>query len=162
MAIRSQELAPKRRTLAGKADASVVAGSTRSAGTQTMCMSAWTSMPAALGLMTCRLTGCVRGGRETGLERAWLAEEWAWAGGRWCRVRVSATLAGLGKTAGVGREGHRSMHFPQRDQRIEGLRCASPMTGPPPLGPGYETGTRRQWLPGHGPTPVPPRYPKTG
>src|SRR5215471_16779011 len=97
MARRSQELAPKRRTFAGKEAASVVAGGTRSAGTQTMCISAWTSMPAALGLMTCRVTGWLRGGREAGLERAWLAEDLSWTGGRLCRLMVSATFAGWGR-----------------------------------------------------------------
>jgi len=51
------------------------------------------------------------------------------------------------------------MHFPQRDQRIDGCRCESPMTGPPPLGPGYMTGTKHQWVLGHGPTPAPSTIP---
>src|SRR5262245_32621582 len=32
------------------------------------------------------------------------------------------------------------------------------MTGPPPLGPGYMTGTKRQLVLGHGPAPAAPRY----
>src|SRR5262249_45250642 len=155
-------LAPKRRTLAGKAAASVVAGGTRSAGTQTMCISAWTSMPAASGLITCRGTGCVRGGREAGLERAWVAEGVGWAGGGVCRLMVSATFGGWGRRQPAWDErGTAGRHFPQRDQRLDGCRSASPMTGPPPLGPGYDTGRKRQWLLGHGPTPVSPRYPRT-
>ena len=34
------------------------------------------------------------------------------------------------------------------------------MTGSPPLGPGYTTGTKHQWFRGRGPTPVPPPYPR--
>src|SRR5580692_8713468 len=64
MATRSQELAPNWRTFAGKPPASTSAvDGTRSAGTQTMCMSECTSMPAALGLRTSSVTGWSRGGR---------------------------------------------------------------------------------------------------
>ena len=56
--------------------------------------------------------------------------------------------------AGVGQEGNRRLHSPQRDQRIDGYRCESPMTGSPPLGPGYMTGTKHQLVLGHGLTPA--------
>src|SRR5207248_4027775 len=94
IALRSQELAPKRRTFAGSRAASVAAGDTRSAGTQTLCLSEWTSIPAAFGLSTGRVTGCARGGRAAGLDRASFAEDLAWAGGRLCRLMASATLGG--------------------------------------------------------------------
>src|SRR5580658_788798 len=64
MATKSQELAPKRRTLAGNAPASTSADGKRSAGTHTMCISECTSMPAALGLRTSSVTGWSRGGRD--------------------------------------------------------------------------------------------------
>src|SRR5262249_37452326 len=54
MASRSQVLAPKRRTGWGS----------RSAGTQTMCMSECTSMPATWGCWTESATGCSRGEQE--------------------------------------------------------------------------------------------------
>jgi hypothetical protein len=76
--------------------------------------------------------------------------------GSWCRLPCWSGA----KTAGVGQEGNRRLHSPQRDQRIDGYRCESPMTGSPPLGPGYMTGTKRQLVLGHGLTPAAPRYPK--
>src|SRR5687768_1992917 len=47
------------------------------------------------------------------------------------------------------------MHSPQRDQRRGGGRGESPMTGSPPLGPGFMTGTKHQLVLGHGPAPAP-------
>lgn len=54
MATRSQELAPKRRTLSGKPPHALVDGLMLWAGTQPMCMSECTSMPAAFGLRIVR------------------------------------------------------------------------------------------------------------
>src|SRR5262245_35214418 len=92
MAWRSQELAPNRRTCAGKAPGSPsTGGPTHSAGTQTMCMSEWTSMPAAWGLRMVRAGGCARGGRDglgAGLPGA--AERLRW-------LMVSLTLGGWGE-----------------------------------------------------------------
>src|SRR5437899_3457321 len=65
MAVRSQEFAPNWRMFAGKSsDAPSAWGNTRLAGTQTMCMSECTSMPAALGLRTASVTACSRGDRD--------------------------------------------------------------------------------------------------
>jgi hypothetical protein len=50
------------------------------------------------------------------------------------------------------------MQSPQRDQRIKGYGCESPITGSPPLGPGYGTGTKHHHFNGHGPAPVAPTY----
>src|SRR5260221_3155891 len=67
MASRSQELAPSLRTFAGKpVDALAASGAMASAGTQTMCMSECTSMPAACWLRTASATACSRGGRAAG------------------------------------------------------------------------------------------------
>jgi hypothetical protein len=54
------------------------------------------------------------------------------------------------KTAGVGQEGNSGMQSPQRDQRCGFDRCESPMTGSPPLGPGYMTDTKHHCRIGHG------------
>ncbi len=63
MATRSQELAPNRRTLLGRppfsSDAVVV---TLAVGTQTICMSECTSMPAAFGLRMVMTGVCSRDG----------------------------------------------------------------------------------------------------
>src|SRR5262245_29517759 len=113
MARRSQELAPKRRTFAGSAAASAAAEDTRSAGTQTMCISAWTSIPAAFGLSTGRVTGCARGGRDAGLGWASLAEDLAWAGRRLCRLMVSAPVEEWGQDSRRGTRGAQEMRtFP--------------------------------------------------
>src|SRR5688572_30725221 len=83
MAIRSQELAPNRRTWAGKPLAALgVEGPTLGAGTQTMCMSECTSMPAALGWRMVRAGAGWRGGRA------------GWAVAEECllRLMVSATF----------------------------------------------------------------------
>src|SRR5260370_17554893 len=67
MAARSQEFAPNLRTCAGKpADALSAWSETESPGTQTMCMSECTSMPAAWGLRIGRVAACARGGRDPG------------------------------------------------------------------------------------------------
>src|SRR5271165_4440183 len=67
MAARSQELAPNLWTFAGNpADAPSASGKTESPGTQTMCMSECTSMPAAWGLRMGSATACSRGGRDAG------------------------------------------------------------------------------------------------
>src|SRR5262249_7016468 len=56
------------------------------------------------------------------------------------------------------REGNRRFALSPTGSTHRGLRCASPMTGPPPLGPGYMTGTKRHLVLGHGLAPVAPRY----
>src|SRR5262249_14828811 len=81
MAVRSQELAPKRRTFGGGPAASPAALEARSAGTQTMCMSEWTSMPAALGL-----TSGIVGGRLGDFGRPLAVGELSGAGGTLCRL----------------------------------------------------------------------------
>src|SRR5215831_16042251 len=88
IATRSQEFAPNRRTLAGKPPASLDAdGTTLATGTQTMCMSECTSMPAALGLRMVRIGACSRSGRN-GL--GWgLSERLRW-------LMVSATFLRVG------------------------------------------------------------------
>src|SRR5262245_25724665 len=85
MAVRSQELAPKRRTFGGGPAVSRTALETRSAGTQTMCMSEWTSMPAALGL-TSGIVGCAGGGRRGDFGRPLALGELSGAGGPLCRL----------------------------------------------------------------------------
>src|SRR5260370_6301120 len=70
MAARSQEFAPNLRTCAGKpADALSAWSETESPGTQTMCMSECTSMPAAWGLRIGRVAACARAGRGARLGR---------------------------------------------------------------------------------------------
>src|SRR5262245_10818618 len=112
MASRSQELAPKRRTLAGKPLSTLEGdGSTLAAGTQTMCMSECTSMPAALRLRTVRTGACSRGGREArDLALAELPERLRW-------LMVSTTLGQWGKNNQRGPRGAEGMQFPQRDRR---------------------------------------------
>src|SRR5207302_1209500 len=104
MAARSQELAANLRTLAGKpsADAPAAGGTTRSAGTQTMCMSEWTSMPAAWELMTVSATACSRGGRDAGFGGGLVllgltGDDLTLAGVRWRRLMVSATFVRVGR-----------------------------------------------------------------
>src|SRR5580704_17663959 len=98
MAARSQELAPNLRTFSGKpANSPSAWGDARSSGTQTMCMSECTSIPAALALTTASATACSRGGRDAGfgglLALAGLPEdELAWAGERLRWLMVSAPL----------------------------------------------------------------------
>src|SRR5262249_19518976 len=148
LACRSQEVAPNRRTCAGKPPGvlPVGAAATRSTGTHTMCLSEWPSMPAALALRTVRGGGAARGGRDG------LGAGLAWAGGglRW--LMRSSTLGEWGEAPAWDKRGAGGMPFPQRDRRIDTYRYASPMTGSPPLGPGCMTGTRRQCGVGHGPT----------
>ena len=91
IACRSQVLAPKRRTGSGS----------RSAGTQTMCMSECTSMPAACGCWTASLTGCARGARDAALGAHLDAlgldgERLRWLMGTATFVRVGAKIAGAG------------------------------------------------------------------
>src|SRR5262245_29441324 len=97
MATRSQELAPKRRTFAGLPTVAAAAGGIQSGGTQTMCMSEWTSIPAALGLSRGMVGGCARGGRGRDFGGALLVGDFACAGGRWCRLMVSAPWRGWGE-----------------------------------------------------------------
>src|SRR6516165_4245713 len=94
MAVRSQELAPNERTFAGAPAAWAGAGATRSAGTHTMCMSEWTSMPAALGLRTGKAAGCARGGCGAGLGGAWVADGLAGAAERLGRLMVGTSGEG--------------------------------------------------------------------
>jgi hypothetical protein len=54
-----------------------------------MCMSAWTSMPAALGLRTGKGAGCARGG--VGLGGAWVVDGLARAAGRLGRLMVGTS-----------------------------------------------------------------------
>src|SRR5215472_9011022 len=107
MATRSQELAPNRRTCGGKAPGSVGAtASTHWTGTQTICMSECTSMPAALGLRMAMTGAGWRDGRNLfGLSLSGLAL----AHGADYLVRMN------GNKAGVGQEGTGGMQFPQRD-----------------------------------------------
>jgi hypothetical protein len=77
--------------------------------------------------------------------------------------RLLASAHGVGYLVGVGggnRPGPRgdSGHAvpPTGSTSGRGEPDASPMTRPPPLGPGCMTGTRRQCRVGHGPTPVAP------
>ncbi len=57
-----------------------------------------------------------------------------------------------------------SIQSPQRDQRSGGLHCASPMTGSPPLGPGYKTGhaTPNRLRTATDPRPAAPQYRSSG
>src|SRR5262245_61290540 len=97
MAARSQELAPNLRTLAGKpADSLAAWGNTPAAGTQTMCMSECTSMPAAWALRTGSAGAGARGGRAAGFGGVSATAGWAWddlasAGERLRCLMVSAT-----------------------------------------------------------------------
>src|SRR5713226_9508165 len=71
MAARSHELAPNLRTFAGKSpEAPSPSGEVRSAGTQTMCMSECTSMPAALRLRTVRAPAGAPPGHDAAFGRA--------------------------------------------------------------------------------------------
>src|SRR5215831_16165916 len=76
-------------------------------------------------------------------------------------LMVSPTLCETGaKTAGARREGNRRFALSPTGSTHRGLRCASPMTGPLPLGPGFMTGTKRHLVLGHGPAPPAPEYTK--
>src|SRR5260370_37459199 len=97
MAARSQEFAPTLRTCAGKpADALSAWSETESPGTQTMCMSECTSMPAAWGLRIGRVAACARGGRDAGFGGlldlgASTGDHSTLPGERWRWLIVSAT-----------------------------------------------------------------------
>src|SRR5262249_37224921 len=103
MATRSQELAPNRRTCAGKPPPSLSgADSTRPGGTQTTCMSEWTSIPAALALRMVKAGACSRGGRDD-VGRGFASLALPGERLRW--LMASATLGRVGATtAGVGQE----------------------------------------------------------
>src|SRR6516162_3591203 len=96
MASRSHVLAPKRRTGSGS----------RSAGTQTMCMSEWTSMPAAWGCWMVSVTGWARGARETGWRAALAAFDGHGERLRWLMATTTFRKSGV-KIAGAGQEGNR-------------------------------------------------------
>src|SRR5207249_350213 len=114
---RSQVLAPKLRT---------GPSGSRPGETQTMCMSEWTSMPAASGWTTFRETGVSRGSGLGGVDF-------------FLRAAMGAATVGESDAtgpSGVGQEGDRGQkQSPQRDRRRESPHGASPMTGSRPLGP---------------------------
>src|SRR5687767_13567015 len=118
MAARSQELAPNRRTWPGPP---AVAAGTRSAGTQTMCMSEWTSMPAAFGLSTGIAGGRTRGVRRPGFDGGRPGGD----PGRARSVARFGRLMGSAPRRGTGRRA------PAQDERGSGGNALSP-TGSTP------------------------------
>ena len=116
-------------------------------------------MPAACGCWTVSVTGCARGARDAGLGADW--DGLGLNGERLCCFMMTATFVRVGRRQPTrAKRGTGTMQSPQRDQRNAGVRCESPMTGSPPLGPGYTTGTKRQLVFGHGLTSASLSYPR--
>jgi hypothetical protein len=132
-----EELAPNRRTFAGKPPSSLDAGGTAlGAGTHTMCMSECTSMPAAWGWRTDRAGGVARGSRAPGS-----------AG----RVRQLERLRGVMGRITLSRWDESSRRGPRGD----GKGAVSPTgstwrLGPPRVTHGRVAASRARLQDGHG------------
>jgi hypothetical protein len=107
-----------------------------------MCMSEWTSMPAAWGWSTVIAGAASRGGR--GFDPVVVVVGFFLRG-----LMMSTTLGGREKESTRNARGTWNLQFPQRDQHGPSAVCESPMTGSPPRGPGYMTGTKHQCRLGH-------------
>ena len=111
-------LTPEELTLIGEVSELIIpntdTGGALAAGTQTMCMSECTSIPAASGCSTVIAGGDGRGGRGLGT-----------GGGVFLRdVMASATLGRRGTEPARDARGPMGSQFPQRDQRNGGRRLS--------------------------------------